>query len=75
MENKLDAILIEIKSKKSTSMTTNPRSEMNEIGNMQTTGFGGKRSMGVNASDNESLDSENEEIPSTLHKKRVKTPI
>ena len=44
-------------------MTTNPRSEMNEIGNMQPSGSGGKRSMGVNASDNESLDSENEDIP------------
>ena len=44
-------------------MTTNPRSEINETGNMQPSGSGGKRSMGVNASDNESLDSENEDIP------------
>ena len=63
MENKLDAILMEIKTNKSTSMTTNPRSEINEIGNMQPSGSRGKRSMGVNASDNESLDSENEDIP------------
>ena len=56
MENKLDAILMEIKTSKSTSMTTNPRSEMNEIGNMQPSGSGGKRSMGVNVSDNKSLD-------------------
>ena len=63
MENKLDAILMEIKTSKSTSMTTNPRSEMNEIENMQPSGSKGKRSMGVNASDNESIDSENEDIP------------
>ena len=63
MENKLDAILMEIKTSKSTSMTTNPRSEMNKIGNLQPSGSGGKKSMGVNASDNESLDSENEDNP------------
>ena len=63
MENKLDAILMEIKTSKSTSMTTNPRSEMNKIGNIQPSGSGGKRSVGVNASDNESLDSENEDNP------------
>ena len=62
-KNKLDAILLEINTSKSTSMTTNPRSEINEIGNMQPSGSGGKRSMGVNASDNESLDSENEDFP------------
>ena len=63
MENKLDAILMEIKTNKSTSMTTNPRSEMNEIESMQRLGSKGKRSMGVNASDNESIDSESEDIP------------
>ena len=63
MENKLDAILMEIKTSKSTSLTTNPRSEMNEIESMQPSGSKGKKSMVVNASDNESLDSENEDIP------------
>ena len=63
MENKLDAILMEIKTNKSTSMTTNPRSEMNEVESMQPSGSKGKRSMGVNASDNESIDSGNEDIP------------
>ena len=63
MESKLDAILMEIKTSKGTSMAINPRSEMNEIGNMHPSGSGGKMPMGVNASDNESLDSENEEIP------------
>ena len=36
---------------------------MNEIENMQPSGSKGKKSMGVNASDNESIDSENEDIP------------
>ena len=62
MENKLDAILMEIKTSKSTSMTSNPRSELNGIGSMQLSGSGGIKSMGVNASDNESLDFENEDI-------------
>ena len=35
MENKSDAILMEIKTSKSLSMTTNHRSEINEIENMQ----------------------------------------
>ena len=70
MENKLDAILMEIKASKSTSMTTNPRSEINEIGNMQPSGSGGKRSMGVNASDLDCLDSENKDIILTVSEKR-----
>ena len=63
MEDKLDAILMDIKTSRSTSMTTNPRSEIHKTGNMQPSGSGGKKSMGVNASYNESLDSENEDIP------------
>ena len=63
MENKLDAILMKRRTNKSTSMTTNPRSELKEIGNIEPSGAVGKRSMGVNASDNESLDSENDDIP------------
>ena len=63
MEKKLDAILMEIKTNKITSMTTKPRSEMNEIESMQLSGSKGKRSMGVNASDNDSIDSESEDIP------------
>ena len=62
-ENKLDAILMEIKTNKSTSMVTNTRLQLNEIGSMQPSGSSCKKSMGVNASDNESLDSENEDIP------------
>ena len=63
MENKLDAILMEIKTSKSIPMKTNPRSEMNEIESMQPSGSKGKKSMGVNASDNKSIVSENEDIP------------
>ena len=51
-------------------MTTNPRSEMNELESMQPSGSKGKRSMGVNASDNESIDSENEDIPLKASEKR-----
>ena len=40
MENKLDALLIETKTNKSTSMTTNPISELNKIGDMQPAGSG-----------------------------------
>ena len=55
MENTLDAILMEIKTNKSTSMATNPKSELNEIGNTQSSGSGGKKSLGVKASDKEKL--------------------
>ena len=72
MDNKLDAVVMEIKTSKSTSMTTISRSERIEIGNMQPWGTGGKRSMGVNASDNESLDSENEDIPLKASEMREK---
>ena len=63
MENKLDAILKEIKSNKSASTVTNPRSEMNEIQNMQPSGSKTNKSNGVNASYNENIDSEDEDHP------------
>ena len=63
MENKQDAIPMEMKTSKGTSLITYPRSEINEIGNMQPSGSGGKKSRAVNASDNESLDSENKDNP------------
>ena len=44
-------------------MVTNTRLQLNEIGSMQPSGSSCKKSMGVNASDNESLDSEKEDIP------------
>ena len=70
MENKLGAILMEIKTSKSTSMTTNPGSEINKVGNIQPSASRGKKSMGVNASDNERADSENEDIPLKASKMR-----
>ena len=59
--NKLDAILKEIKSNKSSSTVTNPRYEMNDIQNMQSSGSKTNKSIGVHASYNENRDSENED--------------
>ena len=55
VENKLDAILKEIKSNKSASTVTNPRSEVNEIQNMQPSGSKTNKSIGVHASYNEDI--------------------
>ena len=70
MENKLDAILNEIKSNKSASTVTNPRSEMNEIQNMQPSGSKTNKSTGVHASYNENIDSEDEDCPLQASKMR-----
>ena len=70
MENKLDAILKEIKSNKSTSTVTNPRSEMDEIQNMQPSGSNTNKSTGVHASYNENIDSEDEDYPLQASKMR-----
>ena len=70
MENKLDAILKEIKSNKSVSTVTNPRSEMNDIQNMQPSGSKTNRSIGVNASHIYNLDSENDDYPLQASKMR-----
>ena len=59
MENKLETILKEIKSKKSASTVTNPRSEINEIKDPQPSGSKTIRSIGVHASNNGNSDSEN----------------
>ena len=63
MENKLDAILKKIKSNKSASTVTNPRSEMNEMQNMQPSGSKTNKSTGVHASYNENIGSEDEDYP------------
>ena len=63
MENNLDVSLMEIKTNEGTSMATTSRSELNEIANMQPSGSGCKKSMGLNAFDRESLDSKNKNIP------------
>ena len=56
MDNKLETILREIKSNKSISTVTNPRSESDEILNTQPMGSKGNRSIGVHASNNETED-------------------
>ena len=70
MENKLDAILKEIKSNKSAFTVTNPRSEMDGIQNMQPSGSKTNKSIGVHASYNENIDSEDEDYPLQASKMR-----
>ena len=63
MENKLNAILKELKSNKSVSTATNPRSDTNETENTQTSGSKNTRSMGVSAPNFINSDSEDEDYP------------
>ena len=63
MDSKLEAILKEVKSNKTTSTMTNPRSDIDEIQDLQTSGSKTVRSMGVRASNNENSDSENDDHP------------
>ena len=63
MENKLDAILREIKSNKSASMATNPSSEKNDTRNMQPSGSKTDRANGVHASFDENSDPDDEDYP------------
>ena len=63
MDNKLEAILKEVKSNKTASTMTNPRSDINEIQDPQPSGSKTVRSMGVRASNNENSDSENDDYP------------
>ena len=58
VDYKLEAILREVKSNKTTS--TNPRSDVNEILDSQHSGSKTNRSIGVRASNIENSDSENE---------------
>ena len=60
MDNKLETILKEIRSNKSLSTTTNPRSETVETQIPQPSG---SRSIGVHASNIENSDSENKDHP------------
>ena len=60
MDNKLENILKEIRSNKSMSTTTNPRSETADTQNLQPLG---SKSIGVHASNIENSDSENEDYP------------
>ena len=61
MENKIDAILKEIRTSKTTSTITNPRSEINGMQNFQPSGSKSIRSNGVHASNIENSDIENED--------------
>ena len=61
MENKLDAILKEIKSNKSAWSVTNPMSEINDTQNMQPSGSKIDKSIGVHASYNAKSDSDDED--------------
>ena len=63
MENKLEAILKEIKSNKSASTITNPRWDINEMRENQPSGFKLSKPIGVHASNNENSDSENDDYP------------
>ena len=63
IDNKFEAILKEIKSNKSASTVTNPRSELNENQEPQASGSKTNKFIGVHASLNENSDSENEDHP------------
>ena len=63
MDSKLEAILKEVKSNKTTSTMTNPRSDIDEIQDLQPSESITVRSMGVRASNNKNSDSENDDHP------------
>ena len=75
MDNKLETILREIKSNKSVSVVTNPRSENDEIQNAQPMGSKGNKSIGVHASNNDNSETEDEGFPHKASKmKDLKHP-
>ena len=75
MDNKLEAILREIKTNKSVSTVTNPRSETNETQDPQPSGSRTIRSIGVHASNNENSQTEDEDFPLRASKaKDLKQP-
>ena len=75
MDNKLEAILREIKTNKSVSTVTNPRSETNETQDPQPSGSRTIRSIGVHASNNENSETEDEDFPLRASKaKDLKKP-
>ena len=63
IDNKFEAILKEIKSNKSASTVTNPRSELNENQEPQASGSKTNKPIGVHASLNENSDPEDEDYP------------
>ena len=75
MDNKLEAILREIKTNKSLSTVTNPRSDTNEMQENQISGSRINKSTGVHASNNENSDYENDDFPPKVSKmKDLKHP-
>ena len=60
-ENKFDAIWKEVRTNKTTSIITNPRSEIDEIRSSQPLGSNSIRSNGVHASNIENSDTEDED--------------
>ena len=69
VENKLDTILKEIKSNRSHSTVTNPRSQVNGAEDMQPSGSRSKESIGVHASNIENSEPEDEDNPIRASKK------
>ena len=63
VDSKLEAILREVKSDKTASTMTNPRSDFNEMQDSQTSRSKTAKSIGVHASNNENSDSENDDFP------------
>ena len=63
MENKLDTILKEIKSNRSQSTVTNPRSQVNEAEDMRPSGSRSKEPIGVHASNIENSEPEDGDNP------------
>ena len=62
-DSKLEAILREVKTNKTTSTMTNPRSDFKEMQDSQPSGSKTARSTGVHASNNENSDSEKDDFP------------
>ena len=62
MENKFDAILKEIRTNKTTSTISNPRSEIDGMQSSQPSGSKSVRSNGVHASNIENSDTEDEDV-------------
>ena len=75
MDNDLETLLKEVKSNKTTSTVTNPRSDVDEILDSQHSGSKTNRSIGVRASNNDNSDSENDDYPLRVSKmKDLKHP-
>ena len=63
MDNKLETILMEIRTNRNVSTTTNPMSETIDMQNSQPSGFKTDRSIGVHASNTKNSDLEDDDYP------------